>query len=224
MNRLEELANATVDYVQSLPLQSFLPHDTRNRTGYHACMIIFYQLLRDLSKFEKRLYFQVDHTFDNSNNNNVNLFALQNIDPFDPFDDDDDIDEYGVPDLLPEQEAELRMRYLSASARRVAAIWNNYQAVVKRAWCTRARRMNELPVHGMFMNGIDIEERYLTQTVYEDSSYLFRTIQNAVRKGSLSNPILRRCNARFGPDIVQIGTAVYQKNVVLPSAVKFILF
>ena len=52
----------------------------------------------------------------------------------------------------------------------------------------------------------------------------FSTIKNAVKKGSLSNPILRQCNARFGPDIVRIGTAVYQKNVVLPSAVKFILF
>ena len=157
-------------------------------------MIIFYQLLRQLSKFEKRLYLQVDHTFNNSNNNNVNLFALQNIE-IDPFGDDDDIDDNGVPDLLPEQEAELQMHYLSTSARRVATIWNNYPAVVKRAWCTRAKRMNELPVHGMFMNGINIEERYLTQTVYEDSTYLFRTIQNAVRKGSLSNPILRRCNA-----------------------------
>ena len=212
MNPLEELANATVDYVQSLPLQSFLPHDTRNRTGYHACMIIFYQLLRELSKFEKRLYLWVDHSFIN---NIVPVPPV--IDPFGSDTDNDNNDDV-TPILLPEQVAELRIRYLTASSRRVAAIWNNYSSNVKRACSNRAIRMNALPVHGMYTS-IPVDSNnvnsFLTQTVYEDATYVFRTIQNAVKKGSISNPILRSCNARFGPDIVRIGTTVYQKNVVI---------
>ena len=182
MDALEQFERYTVADIEALPLQSFLPHNKRNRTGYHACLIIFYQLLRNLTRFEKCLYLQVDHTFDNSNNINVNIFALQNID-IDPFDDDSD-DNNGEPDLLPEQEVELQMCYLSASTRKAAAIWNNYSSNVKRAWSTRATRMNALPVHGMYMNGIDIDntEQFLTQTVYEDSIHLFCTIQSVVKK------------------------------------------
>ena len=181
MNGLEEFANATVEYVQALPLQSFLPYDKRNRTGYHACMIIFYQLLRALTRFEKQLYLEVDHSF-----NNNNVAALPNDNDIDPFASDSD-DESIPPILSLEQEAELRMRYLTASARKLAGIWNRYTTNVKRAWSNRARAMNALPVHGMYMsNSIPIDNNnvnsFLTQSVYEDSTHLFSTIKTAVKK------------------------------------------
>ena len=88
--------------------------------------------------------------------------------------------------------------------------------------------MNALPVQGMYMNNaIPVTNNinsFLTHTVYEDLTYLFQTIQKAVKKGSLYNPFLHQCYAEFGPYVVRIGTAVYQKNVIIPSTLKIIMF
>lgn len=83
------------------------------------------------------------------------------------------------------EEAELQMQYLSASAKQAAAIWNNYSSNVKRAWSTRAKRVNALPLQGMYMNNtipVNNNISFLTHTVYKDSTYLFQTIQKAVKK------------------------------------------
>ena len=160
----EQFAAYTVVDVKALPLQSFLPHDKRNRMGYHACMIIFYQLLSELSKFEKQLYLGINQPVASVGNPFADPFATNS-------DSDDDNDEF------PEQVVEFRIRYLTASARRVANIWNNYPPNVKRAWSNRASIMNALPVQGMYMNNtIPITNNinsFLTHTVYEDSTYLF---------------------------------------------------
>ena len=64
MDALQQFELYRVRDVKVLPMEPFLSHDKRNRTGYHACLMIFYQLLRALSKSEKKSYLRVDHLFD----------------------------------------------------------------------------------------------------------------------------------------------------------------
>ena len=222
---MREIETIRVGNISSLPeTESYLPSDSRRRTGYHCYLIEFFQKLKLLSPEQKRIYRRsVPVLLEDEEEGLVadGILAADDV----GVDDDVSIDSL----VLPEERRAHNNEVLGQTMRKAASVWNNYTCVIKRAWQNRSVVLNNIPLSGLLLiipamfvtMGVEL---CLRKAIYEDWKGVKKELHNKIKLGPSKNWTLQQQWINFGDNQFQLLTLLHIPRLRIPWLVHRFLF